>query len=83
MNVVSREKFRVLAEAKGWSLEHAKGYVDGETFRLRGKTPSKYCLVGIDEYSLGFRTGYYDRQDSDLGIGAPGAPLARQLDSKV
>ena len=77
MKVVSKEKFRVLADANGWSLEHARGYVDGETFRLRGKAPSKYCLVGIDEYSLGFRAGYYDRQDSDLGIGTSGAPVAR------
>ena len=77
MKVVSKEKFRVLAETNGWSLEHARGYVDGETFRLRGKAPSKYCLVGIDEYSLGFRAGYYNRQERDLRIGDAGAPVAR------
>jgi hypothetical protein len=61
-----KEKHRVLAEANGWSLEHAKGYVDGEAYRLRGKRPSKYALVGIDEYCLGFRAGYYERQDPNM-----------------
>jgi hypothetical protein len=61
-----KEKFKVLAEANGWSLEHARGYVDGQAFRLRGKQPSQYALVGIDEYCLGFRAGYYERRDSDL-----------------
>jgi len=61
-----KEKFKVLAEANGWSLEHARGYVDGEAFRLRGKQPSTYALVGIDEYCLGFRAGYYERQDLGL-----------------
>ena len=62
MNVLSREKFKVLAEKNGWSLDHAKGFVDGESSRRRGKTPSKLAVVGIDEYSLGFRAGYFERQ---------------------
>jgi hypothetical protein len=57
MKVLSKEKFKVLAEANGWSLDHAKGYVDGETFRLRGKRPLKYVLIGIDEYCLGAGIG--------------------------
>jgi hypothetical protein len=61
-----KEKFRVLAEANGWSLEHARGYVDGEAYRLRGVRPSQYALVGIDEYCLGFRAGYYERRETDL-----------------
>jgi hypothetical protein len=52
--------------ANGWSLDYAKGYVDGETFRLRGKKPSNYVLIGIDEYCLGFRAGYYERQNPNL-----------------
>jgi hypothetical protein len=48
--------------ANGWSLDYAKGYVDGETFRLRGKKPSNYVLIGIDEYCLDFRAGYYERK---------------------
>ena len=76
MNVVPKEKFRALAEANGWSLDHARGYVDGETFRLRGKTPSKYCLVGIDEYSMGFRAGYYERQSRASTASLPDLPAA-------
>ena len=30
MKVLSKEKFKVLAEANGWSHDHARGYVDGE-----------------------------------------------------
>jgi hypothetical protein len=62
VNVLSREKFKVLAEKNGWSLDHAKGFVDGESSRRRGKTPSKLALIGIDEYCLGFRAGYFERQ---------------------
>ena len=66
-----KEKCKVLAEANGWSPEHARGYVDGEAFRMRGKRPSQYALVGIDEYSQGFRAGYYERQYSDLPTNVP------------
>jgi len=71
MKAPPKEKFKVLAEANGWSLEHARGYVDGEAYRLRGKPPSQYALVGIDEYCLGFRAGYYERRDSDLTAELP------------
>jgi hypothetical protein len=64
VKVLSKEKFKVLAEANGWSHDHAKGYVDGEAFRRQGRLPPKYVLVGIDEYSLGFRSAYYDRKDA-------------------
>lgn len=62
MKVLSTEKVKVLANRNGWSLAKAEGFVDGETFRRRGKAPSKYAQIGIDEYSLGFREGYYERQ---------------------
>ena len=62
MNVLSREKIKVLAEKNVWSLDHAKGFVDGETSRRRGKMPSRLTLVGIDQYCLGFRAGYFERQ---------------------
>lgn len=62
MKVLAREKFKVLAETNGWSLDHAQGFVDGESSRRRGKPPSKYALIGIDEYCLGFRAGYFERQ---------------------
>jgi hypothetical protein len=63
MKVLSMEKSRVLATRNGWSLAQAEGYIDGETFRRRGKAPSMYVQVGIDEYCLGFRASYYERQN--------------------
>ena len=65
MKVLSEEKVKVLAEKNSWSLNHAEGYIEGETFRRRGMTPSMYAQIGIDEYSLGFRAGYYERRDPD------------------
>ena len=66
VKVLSKEKCQVVAERYGWSLERARGYVDGEICRLRSKKPSKYALVGIDEYSSGFRAGYYERGNGAL-----------------
>ena len=63
MKVLPKEKVKVLAENNGWSLAQAEGYLDGETFRRRGTTPSQYARIGIDEYCLGFRAGYYERQN--------------------
>jgi hypothetical protein len=62
MKVLSNEKIKILAERNGWSPMLAKGYMDGQTLRRRGEMPSKYAQVGIDEYCLGFRAGFYDRQ---------------------
>ena len=62
MNSLFREKVKVVADRKVWSLEQAKGFIDGETARRRGKAPSKLTLIGIDEYSLGFRAGYFERR---------------------
>ena len=69
MKVLSTEKSKLLAEQNGWSLAHAQGFVDGETSRRLGKTPALHALVGIDEYSMGFRAGYFERQNTD-GRGA-------------
>jgi len=69
--VLTKEKCQAVAERNGWSIERAKGFVEGETCRLRGRKPSKYALVGIDEYSLGFRSGYYERRN---GVSTASAP---------
>jgi len=74
VKVLSKEKCQVVAERNGWSLERARGYVDGETFRLRAKRPSKYALIGIDEYGLGFRAGYYERRNGTSTVHLPGVP---------
>jgi hypothetical protein len=65
MDDLIKEKTKVLAERNGWSLAHAKGYIDGQIFRRRGMEPSKYAQIGIDEYSLGFRAGYYHRKTAE------------------
>lgn len=61
MRVLSEEKIRFLIERNGWSSAFAQGHIDGEAHRRRGTTPSQYARIGIDEYSLGFRAGYYER----------------------
>jgi hypothetical protein len=76
VRVLTKEKCQAVAERNGWSMERAKGFVDGETCRLRGRKPSKYALVGIDEYSLGFRAGYYDRRN-----GASSTSVSRATDA--
>ena len=71
VKVLSKEK--MLADKNGWSLAQAEGYIDGETYRRRGKTPSTYARIGIDEYCLGFRAGYYERQNTESLYPAPKA----------
>ena len=62
MKVLS--KVNVLAERNGWSIARAQGFVDGELSRRRGLPPSTYAQVGIDDYCLGFRAGFYERGTS-------------------
>src|SRR5258708_18739583 len=73
MSVIAfKEKSRVLVEQYSWPLSTAKGYVDGETFRKRRREPPIHALVGIDDYSEGFRAGYYRRPVSEEALsGAP------------
>ena len=61
MKILSREKSKVLARQNGWSLARAEGFVDGQRCRRLGMKPSTYAQVGIDEFSLGFREGFYER----------------------
>ena len=83
MKVLSMEKSKVLATRNGWSLAHAEGYIDGETFRRRGKTPSMYAQIGIDEYCLGFRASYYERQNRDSTASIPDLPVATAVNAKI
>ena len=68
MKVLS--KVHVLAERNGWSIARAQGFVDGEIARRRGAPPSTYARVGIDDYCLGFRAGFYLRGTSQPKDGA-------------
>jgi hypothetical protein len=76
MKILSEEKIKVLAERNGWSPSYAQGYVDGESYRRRGTAPSKYAQIGIDEYCLGFRAGYYERS-------RPGPAPSAKPDSSI
>jgi hypothetical protein len=62
-------KVKLVGDRNGWSPSHAQGYVDGDIARRHGATPSKYAQVGIDEYCLGFREGYYERKKPEPVIG--------------
>ena len=66
MKFLYQKKIKLLAVKNGWSLARAEGHIDGETFRRRGTTPSKYAQIGIDEYCLGFRAGYYERENPGI-----------------
>jgi hypothetical protein len=81
MSVIAfKEKSRMLAEEYGWPLPSAKGYVDGETFRKRCKEPPIHALVGIDDYSEGFRAGYFNRPLSEQVLwGRPPAQSGSDL----
>ena len=83
MKVLSMEKSKVLAARNGWSLAKAEGYIDGEIFRRRGKLPSMYAQIGIDEYCLGFRASYYERQNPASTASLPGIPVATPVIAKA
>ena len=67
VQVLSKEKAKVLAEQYGWSREFAEGYVDGEAWRSRQKKLPVHASVGIDEYSMGFRAAYFNRRPGPNG----------------
>jgi len=72
--IAFKQKSQVLAQQYGWPPLSAKGYVDGETFRKWRKEPPLYALVGIDDYSEGFRAGYFHRSISEQALaGKPSA----------
>ncbi len=59
MSDLLKEKRDELAQQMGWTLQRAEGYVDGETAQQSGQELPGCHKVAMDEYSKGFRTGYY------------------------
>ena len=55
------DKSNELAQEMGWTLKRAEGYVDGEASQREGLGLSACYRYGMDDYSKGFRTGYYTR----------------------
>jgi len=76
MKVLATEKIKWLAARNSWSLAQSEGFIDGVACRRRGTMPSKYAQIGIDEYSLGFRAGYYERNVVLPGLTRSGKPDA-------
>jgi len=70
MEVPSSEGSKRLAEQNGWSLAFAQGHVDGANARRLGNALTGHARVAIDEYSLGFRAGYFERQHIDAPVTA-------------
>jgi hypothetical protein len=79
MDGLSEEKLRILVEMLGWSRARARGYVKGEAARRCGEIPPPHSIVGIDEYALGYRAGYFVREStrfqSEETKGADPGPL--------
>src|SRR6185295_20189385 len=59
--VASAKKLKVVSDRYGCSIAYAQGYLEGEALRTRGAPPSHYALVGIDDFAVGFRAGYFLR----------------------
>jgi hypothetical protein len=62
MKILSEQRSRSLAEKNGWSVEFTEGFLKGEYSRRCGARLSAYGTVGLDDYCLGFRAGYFERQ---------------------
>jgi hypothetical protein len=58
-----KEKIAAFSEQYGCSVDFAEGYVNGEIARRRGIPLSCYLRIGVDQYALGFRAGYFVRQN--------------------
>ena len=69
MRILSEQKSKALAEKNGWSLDFAEGFLKGQYSRICNAKLSSYGMVGLDDYCLGFRAGYFARQN-------PAAPCA-------
>lgn len=82
MKLLSTEKSRVLAEQQGWSPGFAQGFVEGETSRRLGGAPTLHALVGIDDYSLGFRAGYFERRSGPAHAARAESMVLRQANSR-
>ena len=65
MTHLSKEKGKKIAQEMYWTQRRAQGYQDGEYCQRSGQDMPECHKVGMDEYSKGFRTGYYMQNDPD------------------
>ena len=61
---LTKKRAAILAEQDNCSPGYADGYIDGEYHRRRGAPLGAYLMVGIDDFALGFRAGYFKRKTS-------------------
>ena len=54
---------QILAQQNGWSTAYAEGYLEGKHQHRHELSLGAYARVGIDEYALGFRAGYFERKN--------------------
>ena len=59
MTHLSKEKGKKIAQDMYRTQRRAKGYEDGEYYKLIGQEMPQCHQVSMDEYSKGFRAGYY------------------------
>ncbi len=62
---LSNEVRRKIAQKMSWNRLRAQGCDDGEFYKLSGRNIPGCIQSGLDEYSIGFRAGYYDLNDGD------------------
>ena len=75
MNIFSEQKTNALVATNGWSPDFAAGFLKGEYSRKSSARLSPYAMVGLDEYCLGFRAGYFERQNpAATRVETPAAP---------
>jgi len=82
MKVLHSGEARLPAQENRRSPAFEKGHADGVDRRARGDAPGNFVRIGIDAYSLGFRAGYFEREDpGSERPGHPGAPgkMPRQV----
>src|SRR5260221_14456124 len=60
--VASAKKLKLASDRHGCSIAYAQGYLEGEVQCARGEPASQYARVGIDDFAVGFRAGYFLRK---------------------
>lgn len=62
------ERVERTTEKTGWTVERVTGYIDGENLRDRNHIPSSYHIIGTDQYSRGYRDGYFRQTIPDRRV---------------
>ena len=63
IEIVIKQHSKAVAKKNGWSLDFAEGFLKGEYSRRSGAKLSTYATVGLNDYCLGFRAGYFVRRN--------------------